>query len=164
MIEAFLREPQLHLSICSLGLLENDPFWRIYGPDIRKADNISFHGAVDPLGGEFRKITASTGTVVFPSASENGGGGVVQCLHHGLIPLVTEITGLEIFNTWPPLTGNTDVQFIEGIQLRCREIAEMPEQQLSEWSHFFWEYAHKYHTRNSYSQSLSDLLNELLIC
>ena len=161
-IEAFLKEPQFQLIICGGGIKRDEAFWKIYGPDIGKAGNIVNRGYLDPLGSEFREIAASTCAVIYPSAAEGCSGGIVQCLHHGLIPLVTEIVGLEIHDTWPPLMGSTDAQLIEQIRRRCHEVAEMPLKQLDEWRSYFWEYAHKNHTREAYSRSFSRLLDELL--
>lgn len=161
-IEAFLLEPQFELIICGGDEEERKMLWSIYGTEIAKADNITYRGFLDPLGKEFQKIVASTCTVVYPSAAEGCSGGIVQCLHHGLIPLVTSVTGLEVHDVWPSLSGENDHFLIDDIRHRCQAIAQMSDKQLSECSYFFWEYAHKNHTRQAYCQSLSDLLDEFL--
>ena len=161
-IEAFLKEPQLQLIICGRDLESDGSLWKTYGVDIEKADNISYFGFVNPLGSEFRELALSACAVVFPSAAEGSSGAVLQCLQYGLIPVVTEITGIGVHQDWAPLTGNTDHELIEQIRQRCTEISSMPEKQFQEWSDYFEEYVRKNHNRASYRQSLSNVLDELL--
>jgi glycosyltransferase involved in cell wall biosynthesis len=163
-VEAFLKEPKLQLSICGGALDASDTyFWKIYGDDIKKSGNITYHGHLDPTGKEFQHLVNSVSAVVYPSSAEGCAGAVVQCLQHGLIPLVSEITGLNIHNTWQPLFGTTDSEFIDNIRQRCNEIAQMPECELESLRHMFWDFAHKNHSRTAYSHSLSIVLDELLV-
>jgi len=157
-IEAFLKEPELELVICG----GDKGFLSVYDKEITKAGNITYLGHLDPLGDQFREVMASTCAVVYPSASEGCAGSVVLCLQYGLIPLVTEITGLEIHETWVPLIGKTDSELIDNIRQRCAEIAIMPEEELEGLRNYFWEYAQKYHSRTAYSNSLSLVLDELI--
>lgn len=157
-IEAFLQEPDLNLTICS----GDEGFRLVYEKEIARARNIFCRGRLDPLEEEFEQIGMSTSAIVMPSASEGCSGSVVQCLHYGLIPVATEVTGIEVFNRWQPLAGNNDISMIECIRQRCRQIADLPEADLEELSQFFRTYAHTYHTRATYSQSLHALLDELL--
>ena len=161
-VEAFLQMPELHLHIVGGGA-ESDPFFaRVYGSDVSKARNISIHGFLDVRSREFHDLCEGCAALMYPSGSEGCSGGAVQCLHHGLIPLVTPIVGLEVHTRWPTLSGDTDALLIADIRQRCREIAAMPERQLEEWRRFFWEFARRHHTREAYSQSLSYVLAELL--
>lgn len=159
--EAFLQEPGLELEVCGVGTGESS-FWEVYGSEIKKTKNITLRGWVDPLGKEFQEMVASSCAVVYPSAAEGCSGAIVQCLHHGLVPLVTEISGLEVHEIWPALQGSDDRQLILAIRERCHEVSEMSEKELEEWSRFFWQYAHQNHTRDAYSQSLSKVIDELL--
>jgi len=161
-IEAFIREPELQLHVCGIGLDANNTFWQTYGEAIEKAGNITIHGKLDPSGKEFHSLAESVCAVIFPSASEGCSGGVVQCLHYGLIPLVTEATGLAIHNEWSPLIGETDFELIDEIRQRCHELVSMSDIDLDRWSTFFREYALSHHTRNCYSQSLRSVLDELI--
>ena len=161
-IEAFLKEPKLQLIICGRDIENDESFWKTYGVDIEKAANIFFRGLVDPFKSEFSELTLSACAVVFPSASEGCSGAVLQCLHYGLIPVVTEITGLGVHQDWAPLTGNTDHELINQIRQRCTEISAMPEQQLQEWSEYFQTYSSNNHSQAAFQQSLSKLLDELL--
>lgn len=157
-IEAFLKEPELQLIIC-----EGDQgFLSVYEKEIANAGNITYLGHLDPLGDQFREVMASTCAVVYPSASEGCAGSVVLPLQYGLIPLVTEITGLEIHDTWAPLIGSTDYELIENIRQRCNEIVEMSDQELDDLRYYFWDYAKKNHSRTAYSNSLSVVLDELI--
>lgn len=157
-IEAFLKEPKLQLVICEGG----GDFLSVYGKEIAEAGNITYLGFMDILGEQFREVISSTCAVIHPSASEGCSGAVVLCLQHGLIPLVTEITGLEVHDTWPALSGSTDSELIDNIRQRCAEIAGMSEEELDSLRNYFRTYAHKNHSRGAYGNSLSAVLDELI--
>ncbi|MBA4383630.1 MAG: hypothetical protein C0410_02740 [Anaerolinea sp.] len=157
-IEAFLKEPNLQLVICE----GNQGFLSVYDKEIANARNITYLGHLDPLGDQFREVMATTCAVVYPSASEGCAGSVVLPLQYGLIPLVTEITGLEIHDTWAPLIGSTDRELIENIRQRCNEIVNMSDKELDDLRYYFWDYAQKNHSRTAYSNSLSVVLDELI--
>jgi hypothetical protein len=87
---------------------------------------------------------------------------VVQCLHFGLIPLVTPQVGLELHDVWPALGGNTDRQLIDEISARAHDLAAMPDAQLADLAQFVREFAKANHTFDAYKVSLSRVLDELL--
>lgn len=165
-VEAFLKEPDLHLTVVGgmprYGIDRDADFRMVYGREIERARNIEVRGFLDVCSPEFRELMASCCAVICPSASESGPSAVVQCLHYGLIPLVTPVGGLEVEHAWRPLSGTTDLELIDEIRARCRALAEMSGARLEEYRRFFWEYARKCHTRSSYSESLRRLLDELL--
>ena len=161
-VEAFLKEPRLRLRILGGDLRGDADFWRIYGKAIEEAGNITYHGFIHPGSPEFREVSETTCAVVYPSAAEGCSGAVVQCMHFGLIPLVTEVTGLSIHDAWAPLDGSSDKDLIESIRARCHEVRKMPPVEAEEWRQFFWDYSGQHHTREAYSQSLSLVLDELL--
>jgi glycosyltransferase involved in cell wall biosynthesis len=161
-VEAFLQEPHLELVICGGSLAEEDVFWRTYGREIEQAGNISYRGFLDPEGQEFESIVDSVCAVVYPSAAEGCSGAIVQCLHFGLIPIVTEITGLDVHTDWPALEGDSDGALIQDVRRRCSQMADLPEARLGELQRYFWSYARRNHTRDAYRQSLALVLDELL--
>lgn len=165
-VEAFLREPTLKLTVVGgggFGDIDRDPdFLRIYGREIEKAGNIVVRGFLNIHSRGFLDIVASCCGVVSPSAAEGCSGAVVQCLHHGLIPVVTPIVGLELHYQWPALGRESDVELIDEIGHRCQQLAGTPEADLEELRRFIWEYARTHHTRASYAASLSRVLHELI--
>ena len=156
-LEAFLKT-DLDLYICG----SDDGFLDVYGNEIKKRSNIHYLGFIYPKSETYKQIMDTTCAIVYPSAAESCSASVLQCLHFGLIPVVTEATGLSVHADWPPLDGNTDQQLIENILQRCTEISELPDQQIDELSYAFWEYANRNHTRQTYRDSLSRVLDELL--
>lgn len=159
-VEAFLQEPSLRLHIVGGDLERGGLFAATYGRQIEEAGNITVHGWMDVCGAQFHDLASECAALVYPSASDSGAG--VQCLHHGLIPLVTPNTGLEIHGSWPAIEGESDQAMIAAIRRRCREIAEMPEQDLEAWQRHFWKFARENHTHDSYSGSLAKVLAELV--
>ncbi|MCX6844373.1 MAG: glycosyltransferase [candidate division WOR-3 bacterium] len=163
-LEAFLAMPELMLTAVGSGLDANAEIHRVYGDVIRHAPNISLRGHMNVRSPEFYELASQCNGVVYPSASEGCSGAIVQCLHHGLIPIVTPIVGLEVHDTWPALQGESDDRLIEELRTKCRELAHKPESELEDLRRYFWEYARRNHTRQSYSRSLSRVLAELLNC
>lgn len=161
-VEAFVREPTLHLHIITAGVDAESDFWQVYGRDIDQSGNISVHGFLSVLSEEFNRLVDSCVAIVVPSASEGCAGSVVQAMHYGLIPIVTPIVGLELDEHWPALAGESDIELIKEIRARCRQLAEMHERELDELREYFWRHARANHTRAVYRQLFSNVLNELL--
>jgi hypothetical protein len=161
-VEAFLKEPDLRLVIAGVQIQDNPTFWRVYGKEIEKAGNITVVGPQDVWSATFQDLTSSCAAVIYPSASEGCSGSVVECLHRGLIPLVTPAVGLELDGQFPPLAGATDRDLIDEIRSRCRAVSETPVAVLEEQRQFLWRYANTRHTRESFSQSTGRVLDALL--
>ncbi|MBI3922079.1 MAG: glycosyltransferase [Armatimonadetes bacterium] len=156
-LEAFLKT-DLELLIC----MADQKFLEVYGEDLQGRKNIQYLGFVPPDSAAFQQIVQTTSAIVYPSAAEGCSTSVLQCMQFGLIPIVTESTGLSIHPDWPPLKGETDQHLIENILQRCIEISENSDSQLEELSHGFWEYANRNHTRLAYRESLRTVLDEFL--
>ncbi len=167
-IEAFLEMPKLHLHIA--GPLPDTPgnaFQRAYGTDLQRADNIHIHGVLDPLGTEFRTLCDQCCALVYPSASEGCSGSMVQCMHHGLIPIVTPCGGLlnadsEQNMVRPVLAMGYDKQIISEIMKHCNILADSSNVELQRQQTCAYEYARTNHTRTAFSLSLSAVLDDLL--
>ena len=155
-IEAFLQT-DLELYICT----SDDKFLNVYGKELVAKPQIKYMGFVDPSSSIFRDIAGSSATVVYPSAAEGCSYSMVQCMHFGLIPLVTEAVGLGIHNIVPPLRGKTDQELIQTIIDRCNLIASMDNRQLEATSLEIWKYATTYHTYEGYSSSIASVLDKL---
>jgi len=156
-IEAFLKlDFDLYICGSDRGFLE------VYGAELKQAPNIHYEGFVTPGSDKFKELTDKTVAVVYPSAAEGCSTSVLQCMRFGLIPLVTEATGLSIHNKWPPLKGSTDLELIEDLRRRCVELSDKSSTQLDELSRCMWDYASNNHSRPAFRTSLDGMLDELL--
>ena len=157
-LEAFMQLPDLELFICG----SDQRFLEVYGEDLKKCRNIHLVGFVTPDSAQFQELISKTASVVYASAAEGCSTSIVQCMRFGLIPIVTEATGLSVHDFWPALAGRTDLELIADIAERCTEIAEMPNQQVEALSRKFWEFAATHHSRESFRKSFGAVLDDLL--
>ena len=157
-LEAFMQLPELELFICG----SDQRYLEVYGEDLKKCPNIHHIGFVTPDSLLFRELVSQTATVVYASAAEGCSTSIVQCMRFGLIPIVTEATGLSVHDFWPALAGETDHEIIADIVKRCVAMAELPDPQVEALSRKFWEFAATCHSRESFQKSFGVVLDELL--
>jgi len=157
-VEAFLQLPDLELFICG----SDRRFLTVYGEDLYKGGNIHHVGFVTPASEQFQGLVSKTVGVVYASAAEGCSTSMVQCMHFGLIPIVTEATGLSVHDYWPALRGDTDLQLIADIRSRCMALCETPDHELEDLSRWFRQFARQNHSRESFRTSLNTVFDELL--
>jgi glycosyltransferase involved in cell wall biosynthesis len=157
-LEAFMQTPDLELFICG----SDRRFLDVYGEDLKKLRNVHHIGFVTPDSAQFRELVSKTAAVVYASAAEGCSTSIVQCMRFGVIPIVTEATGLSVHDFWPALAGHTDLELISDIVKRCTALAEMPDRQVEALSRRFWEFADRHHSRPAFRTSLNTVLDELL--
>lgn len=156
-IEAFLQT-DLELYICG----PDQRFLEVYGPEIKAHGRIHLVGFVTPGSPEFMDLMSRCAGVVYASAAEGCSTSILQCLSFGLIPIVTQATGLSVHDHWPALCGETDHELIADIQQRCTALSETSDHELQELSRWFWEFARQNHSREAFRSSFSAVLDELL--
>ena len=122
LLEIFPKYPDLHLYVASAFQREYD-FCIIYHRELYRTPNIHPLGWIDVNDGRFRDLLERCGSVILPTCSEGQPGSVVQCMHAGLIPLVTKQAGLD--------TADFGVTFaddrLETIERGILEVANAPE-------------------------------------
>jgi len=94
LLEVFPRHPGLHLWVCSAFRGEPE-FCRCYRRELFRTANVHPVGWIPVGGRRFRELTVRCAHVILPSCSEGQAGSVVQCMHAGLIPLVTREAGID---------------------------------------------------------------------
>jgi hypothetical protein len=82
-------------------------------------------------------------------------------MRFGLIPIVTEATGLSVHDYWPALQGATDDELIADIVKRCTELSGRSDQDLKALSDWFWRFAQENHSREAFLDSLNTIFDEL---
>jgi glycosyltransferase involved in cell wall biosynthesis len=94
LLEVFPRRPDLHLYVCSAFESEPD-FCEAYRKELYETPNVHPVGWVQVNGPQFLELTRRCASIVHPSCSDGQASAVVQCMHAGLIPLVTRETGID---------------------------------------------------------------------
>jgi glycosyltransferase involved in cell wall biosynthesis len=121
LLDAF-AQVEADLWVCQLL----DPqFAEVYRHELKNCPNIHTMGYVEMRSAEFNALAERCAYVVHPSCAEGSAGSVVECMHHGLIPVVSRESGVD--------TGNFGILLkdcsIEEIARTLEELTQKP----AEW-------------------------------
>jgi hypothetical protein len=95
LLEVFARHPELELYVCS-AFMQEESFVRCYRQELFHTSNIHARGLIRVNSEQFYDLTRMCAHVVLPSCSEGSPGSVIQCMHTGMIPIVTRECGMEL--------------------------------------------------------------------
>lgn len=154
-LEAFAAMPEYRLTV--FGKKDAD-FAEAYHKELFETPNIHYKGMVDLDSPQFsRAITESVG-MIFPSCSEGSSGGVVSCMHAGLIPITSYETGVDIAGFGTVLKRNS----VEEIKKEVRELSSRPADELRRRAVAAWKFANERHTRDSFSKTYENFVDDLI--
>ena len=156
-LEAFAQMPDFKLTVCG-PVNEEKEFERAYDKELYHTPNIHTIGWVDVSSSAFTDIMHDCIGLVYPSCSEGGGGGVITCLHGGLIPLVSYETSIDVEDFGFILKDSS----IEAIKECVNRVARLSTQELTERSRKAWEYARSNHTREKFAQVYRIAVEEII--
>jgi len=156
-LEVFKDRPDLDLTVCGPVEKEAD-FVEIYRRELYESPNIHYLGRINPLSEQFEKISQSQGFLLYPSASEGQSGAVVTCLHAGLIPIVSENSGVDIDDIGFELNTCTIDEVSDTIKIASKGDITVLEK-LSEKAFIF---AKNRFTTNSFSKAFSNFMETLI--
>lgn len=146
-LEAFAGAPDLELVVC--GPLGREPeFRRAFARELFHTPNIRAEGWVDVRGERFREICRTSAALVYASCSEGGGGSVIQCMHAGLIPVVSRESSVDVEPGCGVVLPDARV---ETLRAEVRALAERPAEHLRDTARGAWEYARAHHTREVFA-------------
>jgi len=163
-IEAFSRMPQFTLTIVGPSAYEKD-LEKIYAKELA-LPNIKRYGRPKLMkdseiitdGKNIREIFNECGAVVYVSASEGGGGAVVHAMQAGVFPIVTPQTGID--ERAPSIVIKDPT--IENICKAVLSFSELPPEKVRELSKETWSFAQKHHSKEAFTRSFEDFIdNEL---
>jgi glycosyltransferase involved in cell wall biosynthesis len=161
-VEAFLELPKANLYIA--GAIEREPrVWKWLKPILDKHPNIHYLGWVDVATSTFAKLANNCIGVVYPSASEGGGGVVAQLLHFGLVPIVTQTATVRAASLGFEIESQEPAIIIDAIRLSVRTVLAMPEHELTQRSAAVQAFAAAHHTRPAYATSFAALLDRMVL-
>lgn len=147
LLEIFADTPDYHLYIC--GPVENEKdFVKVYYKELFQTRNIHTTGWVDVHSAQFIEIMNTCIGLIYPSCAEGQNGGVVNCLHAGLIPLISYQSGVDVNDFGFILTDCSKEEIRETIL----KISRLPVDQLKSMSHKAWCYARANHTRDRFAE------------
>lgn len=157
-IDAFAGLPEHKLLIC--GPLDVEPrFVKAFREAMYESSNIETIGWVDVTSAEFASIRQRTLATIYPSCSEGGGGSVIECMHAGMIPIVTPESSVNV-GDFGIVLEEASIQAIRDavIDLSGRSATDLEQQARSSW-----EYARAHHTRQKFADAYRRFVLEVVI-
>jgi glycosyltransferase involved in cell wall biosynthesis len=156
LLEVFAELPELHLYVCSSFQNERD-FCALYERELYGTPNIHPLGWIRANGPEFDELVRRCAYVVHPSCSEGQAGAVVQCMHAGLIPLVTSKTGIDTEDFGVTLADDS----LEEIRRTILEVSERPATWHREGSARTHAAARAAYTEESFRERWREIVTEI---
>ena len=95
LLEVFPAQKDLHLFVCGSYKREKD-FCKLYAEELFSTPNIHPMDFIFVDSPAFQKISKQCAFVIHPACSEGQAGSVIQCMHAGLIPIVSRETGIDV--------------------------------------------------------------------
>ena len=92
-LEAFLEADDKNLYVCTKL---DDEFSRVYENELFKTKNIHYIGFVEMFSEKFYEIMNLCNYFIHPSCGEGSMRSAVLCMHHGLIPIVSKETTIDV--------------------------------------------------------------------
>lgn len=157
LLDVFKELPDYTLSI--FGPVQSDPaFVALYEKELFHLPNITCYGKVDLQGGVFQKVARNSLGMVYPSCAEGSSGAVVNCMHQGLIPLVSRESGVDV----PVAESILRSSSVECIREAVLRVSMLSPQELSDWSHETWKYASTHYTRPVFLERYREFLTSAI--
>jgi len=158
-LDAFVEMPEYQLFVIGPISREKD-FENTYYDELYNTPNINTLGWVDVTSDQFLDISNNCLAIVYPSCAEGQCGSVINCMHAGLIPIVSYESGVDIGDFGIVLYESSTNEIKDAV----RRVAGMPESKIKQMSMDTWKYVNKNHSRESYAQAYLDFAKTLLNC
>lgn len=156
-LEAFAQTPELTLHVCGPARSEKD-FYAAYKNELENTPNIVFHGRIDISGEEFRKVLTECAAVIYPTAAEGTSGAIVQAMHAGLVPVVTDEAGLDEESDYIRIERPT----VESVREAALSFASRSEDSIERLARATWSYANTHYTRREFTRTFEEFLDNKL--
>jgi len=153
-LEAFAEMPEYHLTVCG-PIQEDRDFKRAFYKELYCMSNIYTVGWVDVASGEFVEIAKNCVGLIYPSSSEGQSGGVVTCLHAGLIPIISYESGVDITDEFGIVLRECSIQ---EIRKSIQEVSERSSKELRVMARKAWEFARANHTRERFAEEYRNIV------
>lgn len=153
-IEAFRKMPTLNLYIA--GAMDSD-FYNFYRNDL-EGKNIHYKGFLDVTSGEYRELCESCLFAIFPSCSEGMASSVLTTMFSGMIPIVTEESGVDI-EDWGIAIKHPEVHYLATL---IREASVMNDEDLGLREEKAYRYALENHSMERFQTDFSRIVDLIL--
>ena len=156
-LEAFAAMPAYHLTVC--GPVDREKsFEEAFRRELYQTPNIHTHGWVDVDGPEFMEIARRCVGLVYPSCSEGQSGGVITCLHAGLIPIISVESGVDVRDDFGVLLKTCS---LGEIRAAVERVAALPAETLRAMARTSWEVARAGYTRELFAANFRAAISSI---
>jgi glycosyltransferase involved in cell wall biosynthesis len=156
-LDAFAEMPDYDLTVCG-PIQEEKGFEAAYFKELYQTPNIHTIGWVDIYSPRFLDVINRCVGLLFPSASEGQCGGVVTCLHAGLIPVISYESGVDIDSFGVILKTSS----LEEIKDSIRRVSSLSAEELEGMARKAWEYARAHHTREKFAEEYRKVIETII--
>jgi glycosyltransferase involved in cell wall biosynthesis len=156
-LEAFAGMPDCHLTVCG-PVRGDEDFEQAYHKELYETPNIETIGWIDIDGPKFRDICMNSVAMIYPSCAEGQCGGVITCMHAGLIPVISYESGVDVHD-FGMILPDCSIQEIENA---IQRISSLPGKHLEQMARGAWEYARVNHTKEKFAQEYRRAIEHIL--
>jgi hypothetical protein len=162
-LEAAAHLPKFHFHIIGPAHREKD-FAALYAKEFA-LKNVSLYNrprinaqkemVVDDV--PFKDLADQCAAIIYPSASEGTSGSVIQAIHAGLVPIVTERTGIH-----ESIGIRLAEATVESVEHALQSFSSLPASEIRDLAHKAWNYVHIHHTKKAFSAAYGKFIDEVL--
>lgn len=157
-LDAFVKMPEYHLYVC--GPINEEPgFDKAFSKELYETPNIHTLGWVDVDSDEFLDIARKCIGLVYPSSAEGGGGSVIQCMHAGIIPVVSRESSVDIKDSYGYILEKISVKEVMD---KVRLLSAQPPEKLEKMSRRAWGFARENHTRERFFEVFKQTMQTII--
>jgi hypothetical protein len=160
-VDAFKLLPNNELLI--FGPAEREIFFFNWLKDaMSRHPNIQYHGYANLKDEKHVSLLNTAVANIFPSCSEGGPGSVAQAAFFGLIPIITPTANIRYEHLGYVIENSSDEQIINSIIEKVKTLNDLSETSILEKAEAVYKHAIHFHTRDAYTKSLSNFLNQII--
>ena len=155
-LEAFSALPDLHLWIC--GPVNEDgerDFVRAYRQELFHTSNIHPIGFIAPQSETMIALMNKCAALIFTSCSEGMSGGVLDCMAQGLVPIISQESGVDTEDFGMTLEPCT----VESIQAAVTSFAGLSPETCRTMAQEAYDKTQTRYTLTAYGRNIERLLN-----
>lgn len=157
-LEVFARNPGLVLHVIGPYLKEKD-FVAAYRHELTGCPNIVSHGFLSPSSRKFQDITRHVVGFVSPSCSEGISTSAITCMQYGMVPILSENSGIDLTREMGCLLKSCTIEEIEAAVL---DVIDRPEHEIREMIANSQEYALNRFSREEFSRIMESVMTRSL--
>lgn len=154
LLEAFVHM-NAHLYICQEI---NPKFYEIYKHELEDYQNIHLVGYVPMRSLQFYELVDKCAFVIYPSCAEGQPGSVVECMHQGLIPIVSRESNIDTKNFGITLS----VSSIDEIIKVVRDVSQRPPKWVKEMSRRTREVAIREYSVDAFLRNMKNAIQHII--